>query len=263
MKHVIYLLLVANVVYFSWNLLSGSNEVARSLPPIPETATRLVTLQEMQASELAEIEAETKAKPPGAGVEVSNVEAVTKAKSPGTGVEASNIEAVMKAEPPGAGIALGCQLLGPFLSIGDLQPLKERLGTSGLEPRQQTREEQNPVGYWVYLPAMEREAALEIRQTLDDASDSEYFIGKDNFISLGAFKEISRAETRIKAVRKLGLEPTLEPRFETSETHWLELDAAGEDPENRERISGILQEFPGVQSQAAACGSIAVTDAIQ
>ena len=224
MKHVIYLLLVANVVYFSWNLLSGSNEVARALPPIPETAQRLVTLQEMQAAEVAEIEAATKAKPPGAGV------------------------------------TLGCQVLGPFLSVDDLQPLKERLGASGLSPRQQTREEESPAGYWVYLPAMEREVALEIRQTLDDASDSEYYIGKDNLLSLGTFREMSRAETRLESARKLGLEPTLEPRFKTRTTHWLELGAVDG---NKDRVEGILQEFPGVELQAAACESIADTDAIQ
>ena len=58
MRHIVYLLLVANIVYLAWNVLqlSPHDEVARSLPPLPATATRLVTLQEVEEVEEGEEE---------------------------------------------------------------------------------------------------------------------------------------------------------------------------------------------------------------
>lgn len=222
MKHVVYLLLVVNVIYFTWSMVSGEEDVVKRLPPLPESVQPLVTLEEMQTA------------------------------------EAEKLEEMMAEQPPGAGVSLSCQLLGPFLVIEDLQPVRERLGGSGVEARELVREEQVPAGYWVYMPAMEREAALAIREKLDAAGDSDYYIGQENFISLGAFKERGRAEVRLEQVKGLGLEAVIEPRLVDQTTHWLELD----DGVEGERIAGILEEFPGIEQTPAACSSIAGADPI-
>lgn len=222
MKHVVYLLLVVNVVYFAWSMVFGEGDVVKSVPPIPDSVQRLVTLEEMQTA------------------------------------EAQKLEQMMEQQPPGAGVALSCLLLGPFTAAEDLQPILERLGGSGLEARELTREEQVQAGYWVYMPAMEREAAVAIREKLDAAGDSDYYIGQENFVSLGAFRERERAEVRLAQVKKLGLEAVIEPRMAKQATHWLELD----DGVGSERIAGMLEEFPGIGQAPAACSSIAGTDPI-
>ncbi len=50
MRHVIYLLLVANLVFFGWQMLQLQKQdgVVNALPAIPATVSTLVTLQEME-----------------------------------------------------------------------------------------------------------------------------------------------------------------------------------------------------------------------
>ena len=50
MRHLVYLLLVANLIYLGWNLFPGQSvgEPINVLPPVPEGAKSLVTLKEMQ-----------------------------------------------------------------------------------------------------------------------------------------------------------------------------------------------------------------------
>ena len=50
MKHLLYLLIVLNSVYFAWHMVHGMSdgEVVRELPPLPPDTRRLMTLQELQ-----------------------------------------------------------------------------------------------------------------------------------------------------------------------------------------------------------------------
>jgi hypothetical protein len=85
---------------------------------------------------------------------------------------------------------------------------------------------------------------------LDEANDREYFVGRDNVISLGAFEEMSRAEVRLKSARKLGLDPLLEPTYETRSVYWLDLEIANS---GEAELAIIIKEFPDIQIRAAAC----------
>ena len=213
MRHLIYLLVVVNLVFFLWHAIQGPavKEAERELPPLPRGARPLVTLEER---------------------------------------EQAAIEAVTAAQSPGAGMPLACQSLGPFLSTAYLQTARARLEEAGYPSEQRTDKMDVEIGYWVYLPPMEIDEALEIARLLDSKQDREYYIGKDNLISLGAFKEKSRAEVRLKSARKYGLDPLLEPRYQKRTVHWLDIDgskiAAGELP-------AIMREFPDVRLKARAC----------
>jgi hypothetical protein len=230
MRYVVYLLLVANAVYFTWNLLSDSPgpRLARRLPPIPESVRTLVTLRELREA----------------------------SKQP---ADKSEVEAITQLEPPGAGPALGCQTLGPFLAAADLQQAANELDSRGLAAQSYENEESVEVGYWIYLPPMEWETARKITGMLDEKGDKEYYIGKENLIALGAFDTMTRAKTRLEKVRKYGLEPLLEPRYKTRTVHWLELKTAGND---RKDMAAILEEYPDIRLQDAACRSIATEEAI-
>ncbi len=219
MRHVVYLLLVANLVYLGWNLLPDEavHDPFSRLPPVPDTASPLVTLKEMQQQSAA--------------------------SSPG------GIDTLTESEPPSAGQP-ACNALGPFAIREQLQAVNARLDGLGMQPRERVVEVREDNGYWVYLPAMERVAALGIAGMLDEKGDSDYFIGRDNVISLGTFRNIRRAEVRLEQARKLGLDAILEARFRTHDSYWLEFRA---DPRAEQELSAILGEHPQLELHELSC----------
>ena len=92
MRHVVYVLVVLNLVFLGWNIFQSQSDLqaGRTLPPLPETVAPLVTLQEQQAADNA----------------------------------VSAIEEITATEPPGAGAGLLCQTLGPFLALEEVQQIK-------------------------------------------------------------------------------------------------------------------------------------------
>jgi hypothetical protein len=223
MRYLVYLLLVVNLVYFGWNLYSDGRavETQRELPSLPASASRLVTLQEMQQ--------QSATAPDG---------------------EASRaLDALTMTQPPGAGMP-ACRTLGPFYHEEQLHAVAIRLDELGLQPRQRIAEDRKENGYWVYLPTMERARALEIAQQLEARKDREYYIGKDNFMSLGTFKDMSRAEIRLQQVRELGLDAILEPRYVTQDTYWLEFQDRGV---ATPVLEDVLDRNPDLQLRTLAC----------
>ena len=219
MRHVVYLLVVVNLVFLGWNIFQSQSirQVERDLPPLPETAAQLVTLQEKEQAAADEV---------------------------------SVIENVTENEPPGAGVSLVCQTLGPFLAREAMQEMEVKLVAMELEPQQRETAKQRPIGYWVHLPEMERAEARKQAQILDDHNDKEYFIGKDNVLSLGAFQDMNRAKKRLKRVRKLGLEPQLDTRYRTVAEYWLDfqVESAAD-----EQLTGLVADDPDVWLQDRAC----------
>ena len=221
MRHVVYLLVVVNLVFLGWNIFQNQSarQVDRNMPPLPETPVPLVTLQEREKERRA------------AG-------------------EVSAIEHVTGNEPPGAGASTVCQTLGPFLVLEAMQEMEAKLVTMELEPQQRETAKQRPIGYWVHLPEMERAEARRQGQILDDHNDKEYYLGKDNVLSLGAFQDINRAKKRLKRVRKLGLDAQLETRYLTVAEYWLDFQlesAAGE------QLTALGADDPDVWLQDRAC----------
>jgi hypothetical protein len=218
MRHIVYLLLVANLIYLGWNLFPGSSPGHRFavLPPIPEGAKPLVTLKEMQQSASPE---------PGA------------------------IETLTTTSPPGAGLPQ-CQTLGPFEDAQEAKAVTAQLDKLGLQPRQRIAQVREENGFWVYLPSMDRAAATEITHKLDESGDSDYYLGRDNFIALGTYNDIARAEVRLRQVRKLGLDAILEARFRTHDTYWLDLQTQ---PSAGRELSAIMGKNPQLQLQELEC----------
>ena len=220
MRHIVYLLLVANGVYLGWNLFqSQSDEIdLMSLPPLPDGARSLVTLQE-------------------------HVE------SPSSQMDAAGLDTLTAMQPPSAMSEPGCQALGPFSLHADVEAITHQLNESGLDPVQRTIESRVEKGYWVYLPAMERVESREIVKQMEARGDDDYYVGQDWFISLGTFKEISRAELRLAEVQKYGLDAVLEPRYDTQEMYWLELPHNDGDA----GLAAVRAEYPGLELHTLSC----------
>jgi len=221
MKYLVYLLVLANVAYLGWNihLIQKEGEVVRELPALPAGVTPLVTLHELEMRQ-------------------EHVEDV------------SGVDELTTLQPPGAGVAPGCQTIGPFLVMEDSQGVSEELRRQGFQARLRTTETQKPNGFWVYLPSMKREQVLQAVKTLEENRDREYYVGKGNFVSLGAFNEMSRAEIRLEQVRKLGFDPLLETRYQTSSEYWLDIEAH---TPLADELNAVMQEHPGVKLRDTAC----------
>ena len=97
---------------------------------------------------------------------------------------------------------------------------------------------------------MEYSEAQAITRILDEHGDKEYYIGEENMISLGRFKEASRAERRMRQLSKLGLAAVLEPRFKIETVHWLDIDRNTSEAVD---LRGVMGDYPGVRLQEQAC----------
>jgi hypothetical protein len=221
MRHLVYLLLVANLVYLGWNIFESRSfsETERQLPPLPMSASPLVTLQESEAESA-------------------------------TANDTSAIEELTTEQPPSAGAAILCQALGPFLALDELQTVKSRLLELGMQPTRRVLESKELIGYWVYLPAMSDEEVGAVLAILKKHKDREYYVGKSNFISLGTFESMERAERRLKATRKMGIDATLQERFATQSTYWLDIQS---DPVAAEQLNRIAEDRPDLQLVELAC----------
>ena len=288
MRHLVYLLLVANLVYLGWNVFESSSSPSsrqiRDLPPLPATVSRLVTLEEREAKEeqpkegqseevysqedltaeqsadevssIEDLAAEQSADEVSSiedlaaersADEVSSIEDLAAEQSAD---EVSSIEDLTTEQPPGAGAAIQCQALGPFLAAKEMQVVESRLLDLGLQPTQRELESEELIGYWVYLPAMPKKDVQAALAILKKHKDKEYYVGKKNFISLGTFKGMSRAERRLKETREMGLDAVLEKRFASRSTWWLDIQSDGR---ATEQLSSLVSDRPELQLVELAC----------
>lgn len=241
MKHLIYLLVVVNLVYFSWHTLRGEtdNDTVRALPPLPPDTRRLMTLQELKDRE---------GEPESAGI--TENQPSSRAESPADIETVAEIGALTTLQPPAAAVPLSCYTVGPFLAEGELEKAAARLDALELESSQRSTEVQHQIGWWIYIPAMPRKEVLGFKATLDKHKDKEYYIGRENVLSLGAFKNKTRADRRMKQLRKIGInEAVLEPRFKTRNEYWLDL-LDGISTADHDRLSS---ELSGINIEEQAC----------
>lgn len=218
MRYVIYILVVANCLYFAWNMIGDTPEavVVRTLPPLPPDVRSLTTLQERHAS---------------------------------TGsADVSDIQELTDVQPPGAGAPLTCHVLGPFMVAAEMQAAGARLRELGFEPQPRSSDVQKQIGYWVYLPTLGHEQALQVVNVLKENKVKDYFIGAEDLVSLGIYRELASANKHRERIRKLGFEPLIEPRYSTGTVHWLDL-------ENFETSAGqqILEKYPEIRLKKLAC----------
>ena len=251
MRHVIYLLAVINLVYFTWNMLQnmpheGGAALVRRIPP---SVRHLETIQEKAkniADGAARVDRETMVETAITAASAGNAGARTEA------ADINEVDALTAAEPPGAiAAAPNCHVLGPFPDGTQMKAVVKRLNQLGYQPKERTSEIREQAGYWLYLPAMEREEVLRITRMLEDHNDRDYLILKDNALSLGAYESTSRVDMRLKMLHKYGLEPVVEPRYVTRTAYWLDLDLLDGEIDV---LQTIRDESPEVKtSQAAAC----------
>jgi len=220
MRYVIYLLVAINCAYFTWQFfLNVSDEpTGHSLPALPFDVRRLVTIEEKDARQ----------------------------STP----ETRKIEGLTATQPPGAILPLPCQALGPFLAESELKKFEKRLDCLGLTARSQTRYQREQVGYTVLLSPIGYEEALQIKRRLEKENITTSFIGVNNVLSLGVFRDKSRAEKTLARAQALGLDPRIEPGYAKRSMYWLIIERRDDQDED---LTGLTRKYPGLQIEDIAC----------
>ncbi|MGB7933494.1 MAG: hypothetical protein WCH04_14945 [Gammaproteobacteria bacterium] len=220
MRYVIFLLVAMNCAYFSWQVfLNGPDKpVERSLSPLPPDVRRLVTLEEKDARQ-----------------------------SPS---DSRKIEDLTATQPPAAVLPLSCQALGPFLAESELKPFENRLDRHGLTARSQTRYQREQVGYTVLLSPLGYEDALQIKRRLEKENITTSFIGVNNVLSLGVFRDKPRAEKTLARAQALGLDPRIEPGYAKRSTYWLIIERRDDHDED---LTGLTRKYSGLRIEDIAC----------
>lgn len=167
-------------------------------------------------------------------------------------IEAPSELAATASPPPPALPQPACHTVGPFASKQDAAELIERLAAQGAKTAWRQSEIQEPAGYWVYLPSMERSAAEKIVAELVANKVQDYFLGPQNYISLGIYSGQETAQERMQQITDMGYTPKLEQRFKIRDVYWLDV----EEPEatlTRADWAGLLAATAGVRQQDLAC----------
>lgn len=116
-----------------------------------------------------------------------------------------------------------CYAIGPLPQNEQLQAIATRLASEGYQSSVRKGDIREPAGYWVYLPAMKAREARAVVKDLKSHGIKDYFVGKQNYISLGIYSRKSQASVRQKEIAALGHDSILDKRFLTKTVHWLDI----------------------------------------
>ena len=220
MRHMMYLLVAMNCAYFSWQtLLNGPTKpVERSTSRLPPDISQLVTLEEKASRQ-----------------------------SP---LEIREIADLTATQPPAAILPLDCQALGPFLTESELEPFEQHLDRLGLTARSQIRYQREQVGYTVLVPSVEYEKALQVKRMLEKENIAANFIDVENVLSLGVFRDKSRAGKTLERAQSLGLDAHLEPGYAQRSTFWLVFRRTDRKDAG---LAGLTRKNSRLRVEALAC----------
>jgi len=269
-RYLVYFLLIANLGYFAWYMYQPAPAPRPvQIAPLPPGPNQLVLLSERSA-----LRAEGTAPDPSGSAEsasppTQSPEPVA-AMEPVVAPEAGQaVQAPEKLPPPAdaprpsddapaAAVVAGpvepvCQTLGPFLKKHDVTAVFARLARNGYVVNVRDGDVREPNGYWVYLPAMEASEARGIVADLDAHGMKDYYIGKQNYISLGIFSAKDKAERRQREVKRLGYDAILDQRFRTRDVYWVDVDASETPLLDSEVWQQIQAQHPDVRAQRVSC----------
>ena len=259
MRYLIYLLIIANLAFFAWypRPQVPQDPYPVHAPPVHPDVETLVLLSERQ---LADEYHQAKR----AGSPQATEPEPTAGSGDGALADAdeSSVEETPAAAPPQpepepppepAEPVAVCYTLGPFNAETDAKAAARQLTRWGLSPKRRTSDVQEQNGYWVYLPAMPAAEAKAVAESLDEQGFTDYFIGRQNYISLGLFSDKTTAERRRSQVERMGIEPRVGPRFKTRTAYWLDIEEWSDKLLPPARWSELETDHPDAQRQPVAC----------
>jgi hypothetical protein len=265
-RHLAWLLLLANVGMFVWIFTQPEPQVPQYRPiPVPPGVEPLVLLSERTVKTGAVPDAGTHEQHTAPTVQTAQSppdragEADSAAGGGAAGTDGSaGDQSVGRGEvTPDAGEEArqvsSCQTVGPLLERGDATTLAAQLAAQGYASHMRTGEVRNPSGYWVYMPAMPAAEAHRIVAELDAHGLSDYYIGKQNYISLGIFSRKDKAQRHLDEIRKLGFDAVLDRRYRTRDVYWLDVEQGTMPLLASEVWAQIRKQQPDIRVQRVSC----------
>lgn len=271
MRYLVYLLLIANLGYFAWHWSQPkpTPEVARPAS-VPPGVHKLVLLSERSSAVAERVpdaqdgDDEAKSASAVAPKPVAAMEPVaTREPEPPAQSAEQTQPADEAAQPLQTGHAAPqtvatpgeriCQTLGPFLKKHNVTAVFALLARNGYRVNVRDGDARVPNGYWVYLPAMQADEARRIVADLDAHGMKDYYIGKQNYISLGIFSGKDKAERRQREVQRLGYDAILDQRYRTRDVYWLDVDGHGTPLLGTEIWEQIQAQHADVRAQRVSC----------
>jgi hypothetical protein len=211
MRTLCLLLILANVLYFTWSQMidvHGSSLDRRGANPV-EAPVRIVLAREM-----VEANQEEGGVGPIRDVQPPAVEPLG-AQTP------ANTTAQLD--------TLSCTSVGPFADLPQASQAQAALRKAGFQPRQRMEQGEIWAGYWVSVQGLAtRDAAEAALKTLAANGIADVYVmpGSDppNVLSLGVFSDYQRAERRVDEVRAIGLTPRIDDRKRAGSVYWIDVD---------------------------------------
>ncbi|MGA7800137.1 MAG: hypothetical protein WCC36_04950 [Gammaproteobacteria bacterium] len=154
---------------------------------------------------------------------------------------------------PAPQAAASCYRVGPLTDAVAAAALSTRLAEQGLNAQVQNTQVNQPDGYWVFLPPMSHDEAVGISEDLSSKGITDYFIGKDNYISLGIFNGPQSAEQRRQQIAAMGYAPKVEQHFTTQQQYWLAVRVEAGTAVSDQDWENLLSAAPGVRRTASDC----------
>jgi len=228
MRILCLLLILANVLYFTWSQMIDVNVPSlerKGAKPV-EPPARIVLAREM-------IEANPEERSVGdiRDVQPPAVEPLRAQSS----VQAAQLD------------TLSCTSIGPFADLPQASQAQAALRGAGFAPRQRMEQGEIWAGYWVSVQGLAtRDAAEAALKTLAANGIADVYVmpGSDppNVLSLGVFSDYQRAQRRVDEVRAIGLTPRIDDRKRAGSVYWIDVDLQ----EPGQLIdSSLLQPDPG------------------
>ena len=166
----------------------------------------------------------------------------------------STVRLVNEIWPGGVETETRCYTLGPLPTLVQQQRAEDRLRPFASEIRIRQTEADRDRGWWVFLVAGNRAAALELAQDLARRGVEDYFVVADenmpDAVSLGLFEDRVNARQRLAQIRSMGYDAQLSVRREDAPQFWIDYRI---EPDQRSPWRFIVRSSPGTQHFEIPC----------
>jgi hypothetical protein len=228
MRALCLLLILGNVLFFTWSQLIDVRVSSMERMPVHEGALPPPIVLAREAESTAEpASSAEEPEPPGAAPASEN----------GSTTEGQSARVD----------TFSCTSVGPFADLPQAAQAQAALRAVGFSPRQRVEQGELWVGYWVSVQGFaSRESAEEAMVTLRANGITDVYLmpasEQGYIVSLGVFSDYQRAQRRADQVRTVGLTPRIDDRTRTGSVYWLDVDL--QEP-GQIIDSSIFQTVPG------------------
>jgi hypothetical protein len=254
-RYIVYLMLIANVLYLGWNL-SGGKSVAQneqSFPSIPDGVRTLVMLQELAGDRIPVTGRKDSTETDNQAVQqTDNKEGSMADRYEGQEPVREIATLLASTDQPDSHPVYVCKALGPFDEFAAAETVSDRLVSMGLNPMLRSEDSRVVDDYWVYLPGKGRQYSHEVIQQLKAKNINDYYVydSDDYLISLGTFRRMGHAEKQLAMLQQMGLDAVLEKRYKTRMEYWLEMPVA---EKYDVQLDSIAMETSGLEIKTNSC----------